>query len=130
MADEQKTPTTTPPSTPGGDGLDPKLAGLLSYLFLGLGGLIVYLTQKDKFARFHGMQSIMLAVVIVVVDIAIVILQVIIAMISSTLSCITGLLFPLVGLGVLVLWIYLMIKAYGGEKTKLPIIGDMAEKYE
>jgi uncharacterized membrane protein len=29
----------------------------------------------------------------------------------------------------LVLWIILMIKAYQGEKFKLPVIGDLAEKW-
>jgi len=28
-----------------------------------------------------------------------------------------------------ILWIVLMIKAYQGEMYKLPIVGDMAEKY-
>jgi uncharacterized membrane protein len=34
----------------------------------------------------------------------------------------------LLGLGMFVLWIVLMYKAYQGEKFKLPIIGDFAEK--
>lgn len=33
-----------------------------------------------------------------------------------------------IGLAGLVLWILLMIKAYQGEKFKLPIAGDIAEK--
>ncbi|GAG51573.1 unnamed protein product, partial [marine sediment metagenome] len=28
-----------------------------------------------------------------------------------------------------VLWIVLMVKAYQGERFKLPVAGDMAEKY-
>jgi uncharacterized membrane protein len=40
------------------------------------------------------------------------------------LSLINGLL-ALVGL---ILWILLMIKAYQGDKFKLPVIGDIAEK--
>ena len=42
---------------------------------------------------------------------------------------ITGLIVDiLLGLGMFVLWIVLMYKAYQGEKFKLPIIGDFAEK--
>jgi uncharacterized membrane protein len=35
----------------------------------------------------------------------------------------------LVGLAITAVWIILMVKAYGGERFKLPVIGDMAEKY-
>jgi uncharacterized membrane protein len=34
----------------------------------------------------------------------------------------------LIGLAFLVLWVVLMVKAYNGQKWKLPIIGDLAEK--
>jgi uncharacterized membrane protein len=34
----------------------------------------------------------------------------------------------LVGLGALVLWIVLLLKANQGQMFKLPVIGDMAEK--
>ena len=37
-------------------------------------------------------------------------------------------LVPFLGLAGMVLWIVLMIKAYQGEKFKLPLIGDLAEK--
>jgi uncharacterized membrane protein len=38
------------------------------------------------------------------------------------------LLWPLIGLGGLILWIVLPLKANQGQMFKLPIIGDMAEK--
>jgi uncharacterized membrane protein len=37
-------------------------------------------------------------------------------------------LFPLIGLGFFVLWLYLMFSAYNSKRIKLPIIGDLAEK--
>jgi uncharacterized membrane protein len=36
-------------------------------------------------------------------------------------------LWPIIGVGVLIAWIYLMYKAYNNEKYKLPIIGNMVE---
>ncbi|RJQ31911.1 MAG: DUF4870 domain-containing protein [Actinobacteria bacterium] len=136
MADEQTTgmPETpeapqTPPPTEGG-GLDPKLGALLAYLFGFLGGLIVYLTQKDKFMRFHGMQSIMLSASYFVVAIGLGIISGILAVLE--LGCISLILAPvqfLLWVLFIVASIYMMVKAYGGEKTKLPVIGDMAEKY-
>jgi uncharacterized membrane protein len=35
---------------------------------------------------------------------------------------------PLIWLAQVILWVVLMVKAYQGEKIKLPIAGDIAEK--
>ncbi|MFI5112108.1 MAG: hypothetical protein ACHP9S_04755 [Terriglobales bacterium] len=40
----------------------------------------------------------------------------------------TLLLWPLLGLGGLILWILMAMKAYGGQMWKLPVVGDIAEK--
>jgi uncharacterized membrane protein len=40
----------------------------------------------------------------------------------------TFMIWPLVSLGGFVIWLLLMFKAYQGEKFKLPVIGDIAEK--
>jgi uncharacterized membrane protein len=40
----------------------------------------------------------------------------------------TLLLWPLVGLAFFIVWILLLIKAFNGQRFKLPIIGDLAEK--
>jgi uncharacterized membrane protein len=105
-----------------GTGLEPNVAGLLCYLVGWVTGLIFFLIEKDDdFVRFHAMQSIIVFGAITV------------------LSIIFGILFmvPFVGwilgtilwIGSLVLWILLMVKAYQGERFKLPIAGDLAEKY-
>jgi uncharacterized membrane protein len=108
-------------STDKGTGLEPNVAGLLCYLFGWVSGLIFFLIEKDDFVRFHAMQSIIVFGAITV------------------LSIIFGILFmvPFVGailgailwIGTLILWILLMVKAYQGERFKLPVAGDLAEKY-
>ena len=40
----------------------------------------------------------------------------------------TLLIWPLLGLGGLIIWIILLMKANQGQMFKLPVIGDMAEK--
>ena len=98
--------------------LQPNVAGLLCYLGIWVTGIIFLLIeQKNKFVRFHAIQSI---IVFVALGIA-----------SAFLSQI-----PLLGwffgviIGVLsfVLWIVLMVKAYQGELYKIPLAGDLAEK--
>ena len=108
-----------------GTGLEPNIAGLLSYLVGWITGLIFFLIeQKDEFVRFHAMQSIIVFGAITVVQIVLGILSII---------PVAGIIFAIIGyivwLFAVVLWIVLMVKAYQGERFKLPVSGDMAEKY-
>jgi uncharacterized membrane protein len=103
-------------------GLDSNIGALLSYVLGWITGLIFFLVeQKDEFVRFHAMQSIIVFGAI------------------SAFSLIISILFRVAFLGAIlgsflwiasvVLWIILIIKAYQGERFKLPIAGDLAEKY-
>jgi len=101
---------------------DSNVFAAISYLAFVLTGILVYLLKKDdKFARFHAMQSIILGVVLIVVNIIITFIALI-----PIIGWIIALLYPLV---VLVLWIFLMWKAFKGEKYMLPTIGEYAVKY-
>ena len=97
--------------------LDPKLAALLSYLAGFVTGIVFLLIEKDnKYVRFHAMQS-------TIVSGGLFVLQWVLAFIPFLMM-----LVPLIGLAGLVLWIVCMVKAYQGEKFKLPIVGDIAER--
>ena len=99
-------------------GLDENVAGLLSYLLGFITGLIFFLIEKDsKFVKFHAMQSIVTFGGLMVISIVLSFIPFI--------QCFAPFIVPLVGL---VLWILLMVKAYQGERFKLPVIGDFAEK--
>lgn len=100
-------------------GLDPKLAGLLCYAFGWVSGLIFFLiSPEDKYVRFHAIQSMFTFGTLSVLGSAANMFWYVGWSISS--------LILLVGL---VLWVILMVKAYQGEKYKLPFFGDLAEKY-
>jgi uncharacterized membrane protein len=104
---------------------DNNLKGLLCYLLGWLTGIIFILIDKDSYVRFHAMQSILTFGGLTVLDI-------IVSFLGSAglgLWLIMGLIRLLIGLVGLVLWIVLMVKAYKGERFKLPIVGDMAENY-
>ena len=89
-------------------GKDTTLA-LIAYVLSWLTGLIVFVIAKDKFTKFHGMQSLILGIVAMVVGVV------------------------TLGLGSLLLWIYglyvAIVYASKGEMYKIPYIGDFAEKY-
>ena len=99
-------------------GIQPNVAALLSYLLGWITGLIFYLIEKDnKYVRFHAFQSIVVFGALSVLSIVLMVIPVI-----------GWGLIPIISIVELILWIILMIKGYQGEKFKLPIAGDMAEK--
>lgn len=118
---EQNSNSSPSGSGSSSTGLDPKVSALLCYLIGFVGGIVFFAISKDKFVRFHAMQSIMLSVALGVVWALFFALQ----FVAPFLFFITWIVY----LGVFALWIVLMMKAYNGEKYKLPVIGDMAEKY-
>ena len=101
--------------------MEENVAGALCYVLGWVTGLIFYLIEKEnKFVRFHAMQSI-----IVFRPISILLLVFSFLLWFVPFGWIIS---SLIGLLMFVLWIVLMIKAYQGEKFKLPIVGDIAEK--
>ena len=117
-----------PQSSAAGDGLDPKVGGLVAYL-TWIGGLIMLLTQKHREVRFHAAQCILLSIALVAVYIALGIAQLIAGLILWWLGALFSVLYGIVGLASLALWIFLIIKGYNLVHVRLPIIGDMAEKW-
>ncbi|KKL06751.1 hypothetical protein LCGC14_2592920 [marine sediment metagenome] len=113
-------------------GLEPNLAALLAYLFGWISGLIFYLIEtKNKYVRFHALQSILFSIAYFVVFFVIgTIFSVLGSMPGAGLlfASLGGLFSMVFGIGFFVVWIMLMVKAYKGEKWLLPIIGDIAEK--
>ncbi len=110
-------------------GLQPPVANLLSYLFGFIGGLIVFLTQRDREVRFHAAQSILLSIFFVVTIIAVQILVFVLAIADPTgvISLIFGLLAFLLFLAIPVIAIIMCIMGYQQKHVKLPIIGGIAE---
>jgi uncharacterized membrane protein len=108
-------------------GLDENLEAALCYLFFWVSGLFFYFVEeKNKFIRFHAMQSIL-------VFLPLMILAWIFGGFFGLFSYGTGLYFLawiswIFWALVFVVWLVLMVKAYQMQKYKLPIVGDIAEK--
>ncbi len=97
---------------------DSNLMGALTYLFGFITGIILFFVKgTDKFVKFHAVQSILWSLALCVI-------QFILA-----ITLVGLILVPLVWLVGFVSWLFLMYKAYKGEKYKLPFIGDYAEQY-
>jgi len=123
-------------------GLDGNLAAALGYP-IGIIAIISLIMEKEnRFVKFHALQSILLHVAMIVVMIAVWIIGVIIAIAgvaaaaatnSGALGGLAGMLFGLIWLVVIVAYlgglIYAAVKSYQGVQFKLPVIGNMAEKF-
>jgi len=102
--------------------LDENIASALTYVLGFITGIIFFLTEEEnKTVRFHAMQSNLVFGGVFIV-------RIVLSFISFIIPFI-GLLSLLIGLLTLVLWLVLIIKAFQGEKFKLPVVGDMAESY-
>jgi len=132
--------------------MDANLVALLCYLgnlvcFLGLILSIITVIQdkKNKLARFHAWQSILLSIFPLVVGVLLVVVLFAGGIIGGIVDAVIGfpifsiiifivslILYLLMGVLSLVLLIGQIIgaiKGYNGELFKLPIIGKMADKY-
>ena len=100
-------------------GLDANLAGALTYAVGWVTGLAFYFLEPDnKFVRFHALQSIFVFG-------------------GLSLAWMIALSIPFLGWAVAfliippvsaILWLFLMYKAYQGERYKVPGAGEMAEQ--
>ena len=110
--------SSTPPAAqaPADNASNSRTLAAVAYILTWLTGLIIFLVAKnDKYARWHAIQAIGLGIAAFVVSFVI----------------------GLVGLGVLsFMWwvlvivaiIWLAVKAYQGEKIRLPLLADWADK--
>jgi uncharacterized membrane protein len=109
MADENKNTVL---------GVAENLEGLLCYALGWVTGLVfLLLEQKNAFVRFHAMQSL-------VTFLGLFIITLVVGFIPVLGLLVNLLVWPLS----VVLWIVLMVKAYKGERYKLPVVGDFVEQ--
>jgi len=117
--------------------LEENVAGLLCYLVVWITGIIFYFVEKEnKTVRFHAMQSILTFLPLTIIG-------GVVGWIGAPKVAWgpgywAGTVDPgipalvwlswIINLITFVLWIILMVKAYQGEKFKLPIVGDIAEQ--
>jgi uncharacterized membrane protein len=110
-------------------GLSENAAGAIAYLTIipAFIFLIIEPYNRIPFVRFHSWQSIGFCVAAFVLQVIVTIMQTMARFIPGT-----GYLFMvvhlIVGLGLFVLWVFVIVKASKGEWYKLPLIGDFAEK--
>jgi uncharacterized membrane protein len=117
--------------------MDANIAAGLGYFFI-IGVVFFFVEKTNRFVKFHGAQVILLGIVGVALWFVETILGIVVGgaeaaagsatgltIISTLLACVFGLAY----LGLFGLWLWGMISGFTGKYTKLPIIGDIAERW-
>ena len=127
-------PPPTPRSAPSigqAAGLEENVAAALCYLVGVLTGILFLVIEpynRNPTIRFHAFQSIFAWIAAMVIGMALSMFSYPIAALPFIGWIIDILLWLAFSLGVLVLWLFLMYKAYNKERVVLPVIGVWAEK--
>ncbi|MBF6560767.1 MAG: DUF4870 domain-containing protein [Candidatus Binataceae bacterium] len=102
------------------------IAALTYLLGFVTGVIFLYLEpyDKDDFVRFHARQSIIFSIAWFVVN---VILGVFIAILPGGLSRVLATIEGLLNFAFAIFWVFLMYKAYSGEKYRIPELADWAD---
>lgn len=109
--------------------LSPNVAGLLAYVFGLVTGIVFLLLdtyKNDGFVRFHAFQSIFFTGLWIAGGIVWNILWALVASVSGWLALIGGFVSLLVVMGGFFYWMFLMYKAYKGQRYMIPVIGRIA----
>jgi uncharacterized membrane protein len=111
--------TTRGPSQP--------IAALTYLLGFVTGIIFLYLEpyNQDEFVRYHARQSIGFSVVWFAVN---VIFGVFVAVLPHQIGGLFGFLQGLINLGFAIFWLFLMYKAYSGERYRIPELSDVIDQ--
>jgi uncharacterized membrane protein len=110
-------------------GLDPNVASALAYLAGPLSGLLVLVAERTNAdVRFHAWQSIVGLGALWAIGFLLYVLAFTALFVSATGFRVLLWLAVLVWAGWIVLWVMCLLKALRGERWKLPLAGDYAER--
>jgi uncharacterized membrane protein len=115
MSDSPQYPPVPPQSAQSG--LTDSAAGALAYVTIipAIIFLLVEPYNKNSFVRFHSWQCIFLSIAAFAVQVVLTVIPVI-----------GWVILPFAAVGILVLWVYVLLKALKGERYELPFIGKYA----
>jgi uncharacterized membrane protein len=110
--------------------LPESVAGALAYVTFIPAGIFLLLDpyNKNRFVRFHSLQSIFLWVAGLLIGVAFRFLGFVLLIIPVLGQLLVWLISVIVILAAVVVWLVLVVKALQGESFKLPVIGELAER--
>lgn len=98
------------------------VAGALCYVLGLITGIIFLLIapyNQNRAIRFHAFQSIFLHVAVIAIAI---VGNIVLGMVHLWM------LTPLIGLAFFILWVFMILRTWQGQKIVLPVVGQLAEQ--
>ncbi len=113
-----------------GEPTKPQTKPIAALTYLGLvvtGVLFLYLEpyNQDEFVRFHARQSIGFSVAWYALNI---VLGVFVAILPRALGGLLGAVQQLANLAIAIFWLFLVYKAYTGERYRIPELADIIDQ--
>lgn len=112
-------------------GMEPKIAVLLAYLFSWLGGLIIWLIEKEnKFVKWNALQALILGICqFIIIILFFWILSPIFAWIFWPLAMVFTAIGWICWALLFVLAIVCIVRAFQGKTFRIPVISSLTDKY-
>jgi len=108
-------------------GFKPNIAAVLAYALTVVTGTVMFIVEKEnEYVRFHAVQAVLFGATWIILWI--------LASIEMTRpihvigSIATDVILFVVVLGGFLVWLFLLYKAFRGERFKLPVLGNIAER--
>jgi uncharacterized membrane protein len=118
-------------SQTSGTAMAPNLAGALAYILGFITGILFLVLEpykRDRFVRFHAMQSILYSAAGIVFKIGWSILVSAVVDVAGWASLALVPVGLVISLGLFLFWLFLMYQAYSNREFRIPIIGALAAK--
>jgi uncharacterized membrane protein len=111
--------STTPEPLSAPEATSPNILGGLAYITIipAIIFLVVAPYNRDAFVRFHSWQSLIFGVGCLVVNIVL-----------GVIPILGWIVLTFFSLAALIIWLIAMVKAFQGDKWKIPFIGTFAEQ--
>jgi uncharacterized membrane protein len=110
-------------------GLDANVAAMLAYLGWWVTGvLFLILEEESRYVRFHAMQAVVAFGGLSAIGVFLILASFVMLFVSSAGFQVLMGVSELVLLGGFLVWLICMVKAYNGERWKMPIAGPIAER--
>ena len=108
-------------------------AAMIFLSYFGIFAIIPFLTVKDNdYVRWHAKQGLTFLVATIVVFIGIGMFAAIIGfipVIGTIFGLLLLLLYPVLGIACFAIWLIALVKAFGGQRWKIPLVGDFSERW-
>jgi uncharacterized membrane protein len=110
-------------------GLEPNVAAALAYLAWWITGVLFFIIERDSaYVRFHAMQSMLALGALWALGVSLWVAGFVLVFLTGGGLGLMTALANLVWLVGVIAWVVCLVKAYSGERWKLPLAGDLAER--